>query len=113
MSPRQTGRSLVKTTQGDNPIPRCLSIPDACEPEVVLMRAMLAARSFTATSCMGSVRNSRSTPWICGLPIRCLQTADIIQHEAALSTRYESPRAAAATHLGPFLRQESPVWVTG
>jgi len=45
--------------------------------------------------------------------IRCLLPADIIQHEADLSTRYESPRAPTATHLGPLLRQDSPVWVMG
>lgn len=45
--------------------------------------------------------------------IRCLLPAHTIQHEADLSTRYESPRAAAATHLGPLLRQDSPVWVMG
>lgn len=45
--------------------------------------------------------------------IRCLLSADIIQHEASLANRYESPRAAAATHLGSFLRRESPVWVMG
>ena len=45
--------------------------------------------------------------------IRCILSPDIIQHEARLAERYESPRAAAATHLGPFLGRESPVWVMG
>lgn len=45
--------------------------------------------------------------------IRCLLSTDIIQHEASLANRYESPRAATATHLGPFLGLESPVWVMG
>jgi len=45
--------------------------------------------------------------------IRCLLPADTIQQEANLANHYESPRAAGATHLEPFLRQESSVWVMG
>lgn len=45
--------------------------------------------------------------------IRCLLPADIIRLEASLANRYESLRAAAATHLASFLRHESPVWVMG
>lgn len=45
--------------------------------------------------------------------IRCLLPGDVVKHEANLANRYESPRAAAATHLVPFLQRESPVWVMG
>jgi hypothetical protein len=45
--------------------------------------------------------------------IRCLLPSKIILHEAILANRYESTRAAAATHLRPFLASESPVWVMG
>ena len=45
--------------------------------------------------------------------IRCLLPSDTIHREAILAARYMSPRAAAATHLTPFLCQESPVWVMG
>src|SRR5206468_12140847 len=38
--------------------------------------------------------------------IRCLLPGDVIQHEARLANCYESPRAAAATHLVPFLRRD-------
>lgn len=45
--------------------------------------------------------------------IRCLLPRDVIQHEANLANRYESPRARAATHLSGFLGQTSAVWVMG
>lgn len=45
--------------------------------------------------------------------IRCLLPSGTVQREANLANRYESTCAAAAVHLGPFLRQGSPVWVMG
>jgi hypothetical protein len=45
--------------------------------------------------------------------IRCILSVDIVKNEANLANRYQSPRAATATHLKSYLRMESPVWVMG
>jgi len=43
--------------------------------------------------------------------VRCLDLDNA--KEGKLAETYKSPRAAAATHLVPFLQGESPVWVMG
>lgn len=45
--------------------------------------------------------------------IRCILPGKVVQSEANLANHYKSPRAAAATHLVPYLRKESPIWVMG
>lgn len=45
--------------------------------------------------------------------IRCLLPSDAIHREATLAAQYKSSRAAAATHLIPFLGEKPFVWVMG